>query len=97
MTVCPYCKNPIRDNTIECEWCGAVLRLVTNTVEKNNSKSPSIAIIFAWLFMFMGVLLASIAFYRIQIVHNYDSTDLYLGALFFPLGLFIKMISKNEK
>lgn len=94
---CPHYKNPTQNNTAECEWCGAGFSIIPKDYEKNNSKSPSIAIIFAWLFMFMGVLLASIAFYRIQIVHNYDSTDLYLGALFFPLGLFIKMISKNEK
>ena len=94
---CPNCKNPTQNNTAECEWCGAGFSIIPKDYEKNSSNQSSISILFAWLLMFTGVLLTTIAFYRIQIVHNYDSNDLYLGALLFPLGLFIKIISKNEK
>jgi ribosomal protein L7/L12 len=32
MKICPSCKNPIQDNSIECEWCGF-------SISKNNNQT----------------------------------------------------------
>ena len=29
---CPKCKNPISDNSQECEWCG--FKIITKSMEK---------------------------------------------------------------
>ena len=31
---CPNCKNPIQDNSSECEWCVCEISLVTNNITK---------------------------------------------------------------
>jgi len=40
--LCPKCKNPIEDNTTECEWCGEVLQKKTEkeTVYCPKCKNP---------------------------------------------------------
>ena len=99
---CPNCKNPIQDNSTECEWCGSELTnkndyLNTPSSATSNKDLKAIMIMFSWLLMFIGVLGSLIAFYRIEVVKNYGSNDLYYSALLIPLGLFIKIINKYEK
>jgi hypothetical protein len=97
----PKTKNPIETNSINCEWCGSE----TNSFFNNdNLKTPSsstsikpLIILLSWLLMFMGVVVKLIAFYRIQIIRNYSSNDLYYVTLLFPLGLSIKITNKYEK
>jgi hypothetical protein len=43
---CPQCKNPIQDNTTECEWCGHKLvekPFDTLSVNQNKSKEKDMS------------------------------------------------------
>ena len=73
---CPNCKNPIQETASDCEWCGSKIK---SFLKNDNLKTPSSApsnkpliILFSWLLMFIGVVGSLIAFYRIEIVKNYD-------------------------
>lgn len=98
---CQKCKNPIEPNSLNCEWCGSEINsCFYNDNLNTHSSAPSIKpliILLSWLLMFMGVVGTLIAFYRIQIIRNYSSYDLYYATLLFPLGLLIKITNKNKK
>jgi len=98
---CPKCKNPIEPNSLNCEWCGSE---INSFIKSDNLNTPSTApsikpliILLSWLLMFMGVVGTLIAFYRIQIIRNYSSYDLYFATVLIPLGLLIKISNKHEK
>jgi hypothetical protein len=37
--ICPNCKNPIQDNSIECEWCGCKIPQTNIHMEMKNTET----------------------------------------------------------
>lgn len=91
---CPNCKNPIQQNTTECEWCGSQI-LKTNTKIKKKFNGiviiiPGIVFLFWWILYEVGQ--------DKGIRFNDDGClFLYIGLSFIAIGLFIKNRRNNEK
>ena len=88
---CPNCKNPVQENATECEWCGGKINSShkVSDIDRGKVIDPFIAI--SWLILLMGCVGTFIAFYRIEIMKDYDSNDLYNSAwliLICLLGLY---------
>ena len=100
---CPNCKNPILENSTECEWCGSVIKAsIKKQLSEDNINSnvkfkrttillsPGIAVILIWC---IGNLMSERDKHAI---FNMDdlSPILVLGLILLGIGLLIKYVKK---
>lgn len=103
--ICQNCKNPIPDNSAQCEWCGTVISInnsknainpssVTNTSSNKANRNliilPGIIVLLIWI---IGNLISERDKYAIFGMDDL-SPILILGLILFAVGLIIKMVKK---
>jgi hypothetical protein len=84
---CSSCKNPVQENATECEWCGGKINSSYKVSDIARGKVIDPFITISWLILIPSCLLTFGAFYRIEIMKNGDSNDLYNSAWFILIGL----------
>jgi hypothetical protein len=67
-------------------------KLKSDNQRKNNKM---LFLWLSWLITAIGILLVLIALYRIELIKNYESNDLYFSAILIPVGMIGLFVFKK--